>query len=34
MILREDKNYIDHKTLQNSTLLYLFFYLLYDYSKL
>ena len=29
MILRYDKNYIDHKTLQNSTLLYLFIYLLY-----
>jgi len=30
MILRDDKNYIDQKTLQHSTL---FCYLLYEYSK-
>jgi len=36
-ILKDDKNQIDHKTLQRSilysTVLYLFIYLLYEYSK-
>jgi len=26
MFLRDDENYIDHKTLQNSTIFYLFIY--------
>ena len=33
MILRDDKNEIDHEILQIFTLVYLFIYLLYEYSN-